>query len=811
MNFLEQTESLDALHLGITIANENRQITFVNQHFVELTGYSLDELMGQSLGLLVGPETDPEVLLRLKTSLAMGQAFQGELLNYRKDGSVFWNELNITPITNNKGEVIQYLGIQRDVTDNKHLEDQLKASEQSFYELANGSPIMISLSGLDKKTFWFNEKWKSYKGLETLSNSGLDWQEDIHPHDLFRVLNIYKNHFEQALPFRLGYRLKHCSGEYRWLDSQNVPRFDSQGMFNGYITYCMDNADVKKDSMANDFFNYSRELIYSTDANGVIWDVNQRFLEVTGYTRTELLGQHIRIIKSGMHELSFYKQMWHEINNAGFWSGEVINRKKNGSFYSVVSTITRVQSADGSFERYLAISSDISAIIEKRQHLEHYAYYDTLTGLPNRLLLNDRIKQAMATSIRHNAKMALLFVDFDGFKAINDQYGHDAGDAFLVAISLAMSNVLRKSDTLARLGGDEFVILLPELSQLSDINVLINKVLQACNISVPYNTENLQASASIGCALFNGEIDKDLAAQDLLHRADQAMYIAKDSGKNTYYIFDDLTDWQVNAKNERLAKMQAGLSRGEFVLYYQPKVNMRTGNLMGVEALIRWNHPIHGVLPPSEFLPLIENHHLNNDIGVWVINAALAQLQQWQNQGLNTAISINIHPKQLQQDRFIESLKNIIARYPDYVFGSLEIEILESGIIHNMKKVKKIMIECQAMGISFALDDFGTGYSSLSLLSELPAKTIKIDRSFINKAHENSQTILILESICYLANKLAYKLVAEGIETLEQGEMLLAMGCDLAQGYYIAKPMPSEQIPIWLETWSAPKEWLVRM
>ncbi len=453
---------------------------------------------------------------------------------------------------------------------------------------------------------------------------------------------------------------------------------------------------------------------------------------------------------------------------------------------------------------------DITDNKQLKNQPEHSVYYDTLTGLANGLLLNGRIKQAMFFAIRHKAKMALLFVDFDGFKTINDQYGRAAGDAFLIAMSAAIPNVLRTSDTLARLSGDKFVILIPELSRVSPIDILLNELLQVCNSAVPYKTDVLQITARIGCALFNGETDKEIVFQDLLYHADYAVTMAMNSGKNTCYIFDQQTEGQIIKGNQRLAEIQAGLSRGEFVLYYQPKVNMRTGSLIGVEALIRWNHPIHGLLEPNEFLPIIENHHLNNDLGVWVINTALTQRQQWQKQGLNTAISINIHPQQLQQDQFVESLKNILAHYPDYVFGGLEIEILESGIIHNIKKARSILLACQALGISFAIDDFGVGYSSLSLLNELPIKTLKIDRSFVIKACENNHASSILESICYMANKLNYQLIAEGIETLEQGEMLLAMNCDLAQGYYVAKPMSSDQIPVWLNAWTAPKKWVLR-
>lgn len=809
--FIEQIEDFQALQLSIVLTNPEREITFVNAQFTELTGYTLNEVVGKNCSLLQGPDTDLDEIQRLKISIKKGQAYQGELLNYRKDGSVFWNEFNVTPITNDKGEIVQFFSIQRDVTDKKHLADQLKASDQSFYTLANGSPMMISLSGLDKKSTWFNKAWKRYTGIESSQTITNAWKTDIHPDDLFRVIDIYSSYFDQTQPFCLEYRLRHHTGEYRWIESQSVPRFDAKGLFIGYITYCQDVTEARQANVANDFFNYSREMVYSTDINGIILDINDRFVAVTGYERRELIGEHIRIIKSGLHDASFYKMMWHNIMTVGSWSGEVTNRTKDGAFYSAVSTVTRIEGKNGTFERYLAIASDITVIIEKRQQLEHLAYYDVLTGFPNRLLLSDRIQQAISYVKRTNKFLAVLFLDFDGFKAINDYYGHDAGDTYLVVISRAISNVIRESDTLARLGGDEFVILLNDIAQISDIVMPLNKILAACSQSVPFKNHELRASASIGCALFSKFThNQDLNAQALLHRADQAMYVAKKEGKNRYHIFDEETNSQVNTITQLISELQVGIERNEFSLQYQPKVNMRTGILIGVEALIRWHHPEHGLLQPDKFLPLIDAHHLNIELGEWVMKTAFAQLKQWQSAGLKIPISINIHPNQVLQHAFTQSVQKLLASYPAYVFGSLEIEILETDMIHHVDKVRKAILDCQAMGVSFALDDFGTGYSSLNLLRALPAKTIKIDRSYVSST-KVFNNVPMLESICYLANKLGYDLIAEGVETLEQGKTLIEVGCEHAQGFAIANPMPADEIPTWQRNWKPPQAWTVAL
>jgi diguanylate cyclase (GGDEF)-like protein/PAS domain S-box-containing protein len=545
--------------------------------------------------------------------------------------------------------------------------------------------------------------------------------------------------------------------------------------------------------------------IILSDANRKVVFANNYILELTGYSLDELIGHSCAIFQGPETNAEEVQRMRVAINSGNNYQGELLNYRKNGSVFWNELDITPIANSKGEIVQYFSVQRDIT----NKKQLENLAYYDNLTELPNRLLLIDRIGQAMTYVKRNKTILAVLFLDFDGFKAINDRHGHDAGDAFLVGISHAMSAVLRESDTLARLGGDEFVILLTEINQIADIAIPLRKLLQACNTAIPFNQHQLKASASIGCSLFSCDMgDQLLNAKSLLHRADQAMYVAKRSGKNRYHIFDEASDKEVNTRDQLLVDMQAGLVRDEFMLDYQPKVNMRSGALIGVEGLIRWNHPVHGQLQPEDFLPLIEEHYLNIELGEWVVSNALAQLHDWQAQGLRIAISINIHANHLTQSGFVESLQKILAQYPHYSFGSLELEILESCVINNSADVRRIMLNCQAMGIAFALDDFGTGYSSLNAIKQLPARTIKIDRSFIARIDSNFHNIAILEGLYHIATKLGHELVVEGIETIQQGEKLIEMGYEQAQGFAIAKPMPPEQIPDWLNTWTPPKSWL---
>jgi diguanylate cyclase (GGDEF)-like protein/PAS domain S-box-containing protein len=794
---------------GIILADANRKITYVNPASEKLTGYSLAELLGKSCSLLQGPDTDQEQIQRLRIALENHQAFNGELLNYRKDGAVFWNELTITPIFNSQGQLTQYLGMQRDVTERKHFESQLILSEQSFRDLANSAPSMIWLAGVDKKLFWFNNAWLKFTGHSMTQEISNGWQGNMHPEDHYRCLDIYHTHFDQRLPFRIEYRMRANSGEYRWIDCHGVPRFNANGVFKGYISYGTDITEAKHAKVANDFFNSSHELIYSTDLNGFILEVNDRFLQVTGYTREELLGRHIRLIKSGLHDASFYAEMWKAVLEQGFWCGEVTNRSKDGTLYSAVSTITAVRDEMQKPVRYLAIASDISAVIEKRRQIEQLAYYDSLTGLPNRLLLKDRLAQGIARVKRNGGCLAIVFIDLDGFKSINDNYGHDVGDEFLIAISQQMKLAVREVDTLVRIGGDEFIVLLADLDNEQDADKPINHLLQACQTPIHLNNLVLKVSASIGLSFYQQTSDKqEIDIDGLIRQADQAMYVAKQSGKNGIHRFDGQTDTLSNTRTEILKDIQVGLEEGQFVLYYQPKVNMRSGDLVGVEALIRWQHPTRGLLTPSAFLPLVENHPIAVEIGYWVLRTALAQIEAWRDQGLSIPVSVNIDARQLNQHDFLSKLKQAIAAYPKFQPGSLEFEILETTALQDRQYANQVIEACKQIGVEFALDDFGTGYSSLTYLRQLPINTIKIDRSFVNDMDINPEDLAIVESVISLVNNIGRKVIAEGVETIQQGEMLLNMGCEFGQGFVIAKPMPARELIAWKAHWKPVEAWV---
>jgi len=558
--------------------------------------------------------------------------------------------------------------------------------------------------------------------------------------------------------------------------------------------------------LAASVFTCAREGIMITDAEGTIIDVNDAFSRITGYSREEALGQNPRLLKSGRHEKEYYAAMWRDLIDKGHWYGEIWNRRKGGEVYAEMQTISAVRDKKNKILQYVALFSDITALKEHEKELEHIAHYDALTGLPNRVLLADRMYQGMAQTTRRGQRLAVAYLDLDGFKGINDRYGHEAGDKLLMNVAARMKQALREGDTLARLGGDEFVAVLLDLPDIESSITLITRLLEAAAEPLHIGSLVLQVSASLGVTFYpqSDEVDAD----QLLRQSDQAMYQAKLAGKNRYHLFDAVEDSSIRSHHESLDEISRALAAEEFVLYYQPKVNLRTGQVIGAEALIRWQHPEKGLLPPSAFLPVIEDHPLAVAIGEWVINTALSQLDVWHNAGLRIPVSVNVGARQLQQHNFVERLAGMLAAHPHIAPSSLEMEVLETSALQDLVRVSKVIAVCQQLGVLFALDDFGTGYSSLTYLKRLPVAQIKIDQSFVRDMLDDPDDLTILEGVISLSGAFRRQVIAEGVETQAHGQMLLQLGCDLAQGYGIARPMPGSAMPGWVATWRPEASWL---
>ncbi len=541
-------------------------------------------------------------------------------------------------------------------------------------------------------------------------------------------------------------------------------------------------------------FDNTQDAILISDANNTIIDVNPAFTRITGYSRAEVLGKNPKLLSSGRQNRAFYAEMLQSLQQQRSWRGEIWNRRKSGEIYAELLSISVICDNDGKVLRYVGVFSDISHIKEHEAELSHVAHYDALTGIPNRVLLADRMKQAIAQTARAQNMMAICYLDLDGFKPINDTMGHEAGDQVLIEVAKRIENTIRGGDTIARLGGDEFVVLLLGLEKGEECALTLERLLEVIGYPITIENKSPTISASIGVSIY--PLDNE-DPDTLLRHADQAMYMAKQSGKNRFFIYDPAMDRRARDQHEFMKSVRHGLKQKQFVLYYQPKVNLLTNTLVGVEALIRWRHPERGLLPPGEFLRKIENTELDIELGEWVTATALAQLNLWHQAGMDIEVSINISGYHMESPRFVECLRQQLAHYPNMPFGKFQIEVLETVALNDIAIVRDIIESCRRLGVVFALDDFGTGYSSLSYLSRLPIDVLKIDQSFVRDMLEDKGDMVIVQGIIALAQAFNRKTVAEGIETREQYQMLIDMGCELGQGYHIAHPMAADELTNW--------------
>ncbi len=603
-------------------------------------------------------------------------------------------------------------------------------------------------------------------------------------------------------------RLKRRGGQHLWAQLLATCVLDDNGKpgLRIVLSDCSERQTAQqKLSLAASVFANAREGIMITDTQGNILEVNDAFTRITGFGPAEVQGQNPRLLSSGRHSSDFYASMWRDLTTKGHWYGEVWNRRKNGEVFATLQTVTTLRDPAGQTTHYVSLFSDITSFKSHQTQLEHIAHYDLLTDLPNRALLADRLRQCMAQTVRRGDLLGVAYIDLDNFKAVNDTHGHEVGDSLLQALAARMQVALREGDTLARIGGDEFVAVLTDLTDASASLPLLKRLLDAASQPALVAGQLLQVSASVGITFFP---QADVAEPDqLLRQADQAMYQAKQSGKNRYHLFDAVQDRHLRGHHDSVNRIGLALAQHELVLHYQPKVNMRSGLVFGAEALIRWQHPQRGLLAPAEFLPVIEEHPLAIEIGEWVLNTALTQMAQWQAAGLTLQVSVNVGALQLQQPDFVARLRAILASHPQVSPSHLQIEVLETSALKDMCYVAQVIEDCHQLGVAFALDDFGTGYSSLTYLKQLRVAMLKIDQSFVRNMLVDPDDLSILQGVIGLAAAFHRLVIAEGVETIAHGTLLLQLGCDLAQGYGIARPMPGADLPAWAASWQPDPAW----
>ncbi len=791
----------------VVIADLNADIEYVNPRFCQITGYTTEEVLGQNPRILQSGHTPAETYQQMWDALSSGQVWSGEMVNKRKNGEIYWEEAQIAPVKDQQGVSTHYVAVKIDITGRKRMEQELMENEAKYRALFENNLFPTLLTDpVAGRILAANQA-----ALDLFDTS----EDELRARPRSELMDMSDPGLQAAIAQRQ--QVGRFQGELTLLGPQGrkIPVELSSLTFNsadGQLRSNMvirDLTEAKRNEeslrLAANVFTHAHEGIIITDAEANIVDVNEAFTRITGFACDEVVGKNPHILNSGRQDAEFYNAMWRKIAEEGYWQGEIWNRRKSGELYAEWFTISSISDAQNLITNYLAIFSDVTEQKEHQRYIEHIAHYDALTGLPNRVLLLDRLKQSMNATHRHAQPLAVAFLDLDGFKAINDNYGHSMGDKLLIQIANRLRQVLREGDTVARLGGDEFVAVLQDLDQINSSVPLILRLLNAASQPVEIGALILRVSASIGVTYFPQQDDVD--ADQLVRQADQAMYQAKQGGRNRYHVFDAEQDRSVRGHHARLSRFQEAMNRKEFRLYYQPKVNMRSGEVIGAEALIRWQDPQRGLLLPADFLGTIEDSPLAIDLGEWVIESALTQIRDWMALGLKLAVSVNVGARQLQHRDFISRLRQTLARHPEVNPASIELEVLESSALEDFDLVASVISTCRELGIGFAMDDFGTGYSSLTYLKRLKAKTLKIDQSFVRDMLEDTEDLAIVEGVLSLATAFHRQVIAEGVETCAHGRMLLRLGCELAQGFAIAHPMPADEVPDWVTNWHAYPEW----
>jgi diguanylate cyclase (GGDEF)-like protein/PAS domain S-box-containing protein len=693
---------------------------------------------------------------------------------------------------------------------------ELSANEARWQIALDDSHIGVGEWDARSRRFTFSKRWLSMLGYSSqgFGTSLTSVWSRVHDEDKAGVRALLDQLTQSAsgIP-TLSCRFLRADGTWVWFSGHaTVAERGAKGRPLRVIITAQDidaqRLAEERQQLSVTLFQHLHEGLLITDANCRVLDANPTFSSITGYSLDDMRGTVPALMRPAVEGTTAALQqavMWDSLKASGTWRGEVVDKRRNGDICTLQVTISAVKGPSGVVRFHALALSDITEARLQRELLERQAHFDELTGLPNRARLAKMLSQAMQASERDGSLLTVCYLDLDHFKPVNDQFGHEVGDRLLVDLADRLRRSLRGHadvpDTVARLGGDEFVLLI-RTATIEESRHAVDRVLRS--VAKPYNlgigNGLVTITASIGATVFPMD---HADADTLMRHADHAMYGAKQSGRNGYLFFDAESDRRTEARFEALGRVQEALDAQEFTLYYQPKVDMRLGKVLGFEALLRWKHPQHGIIAPATFLPLIEHTGLSVSVGDWVLQRGLEQLSQWQSEGLDVTLSVNISARHLQEANFAQRLTQLLEQHPPHVSKHLIIEVLETAALADIDHTSELMRTCQSLGVRFALDDFGTGYSTLTYLKRLPLDLLKIDRSFIHNMLGDAQDLAIVEGVIGLSKTFRCTVVAEGVETDAQAQRLIELGCFVGQGNGIAKAMPLSELLEWMDSYTS--------
>ncbi|BAE52421.1 sensor domain-containing protein [Paramagnetospirillum magneticum] len=782
---------LDESPVGVSVSRRrDGLVLFVNRRFCQITGMTPEQCIGHSARRHFADDDQRlEVVRQLKEA---GEIADADVKFFRVDGSSFWSVLTIRSATLN-GEAVNLAWLY-DVSKRKQAEQAILDGKTLIRAMLDSSTDGIVLVNAEGTILAVNAAASAIfeKNSDDLPGKAI-WD-----HLPDSVVAPMRRGIDRVLDRRETVESHHAIGAklfdvHMHLVADSVGQRDRVAIFSRDVTQSHQRRQqLRKLETA---LEQAPVSVMITDSHGAIEYVNRAFVLVSGYSEDEVLGRNPRLLKSGETVASLYRDMWHCLASGATWQGELCNRAKDGSLFWEYATISPIRDDDGVVTHFMAVKENITQRKETEQQLVHQATHDTLTGLPNRLLLEDRVHHAIEVAKREGRRIGLMFLDLDRFKIVNDSLGHVAGDELLKVVSDRLRHTLRRSDTVARLGGDEFVVVLTHFQSTTELAEVAEKISAALDEPVELSGHKVHVGASIGIAIYPDDGDNFNA---LMKDADTAMYRAKQKGRNTFCFYDSNMNDEALDRLKLEEALRRALVRGEFQLFYQPQVDLQTGRTSGVEALIRWNSPERGQVSPALFIPVAEESNLISMIGWWVLEESCRQIAAWREAGLTgIKVAVNVSGRQFLNHALVECISDLMAQYA-VLPSQLEIELTESTVMAEPDRAIEQLTRLREIGIQVSVDDFGTGYSSLSYLKRLPLSTIKVDRSFVRDVNNQSDNAAIVSAILGLADALDMSIVAEGVETEGEEQHLKDAGCIKVQGFRYAKPMPADQLAAWM-------------